>query len=562
MPTTVFTTMDAVTFNDLLSSLSVDALGGITAAQIAAMPNDALSLLSPESVAKLLSSLSPTALAEFSPAQVSNIPTTVFEAMDAVTFNDLLSSLSVEALGGITAAQIAAMPTTVFTAMDAVTFNDLLSSLSVDALGGITAAQIAAMPNDALSLLSPESVAQLLSLNEAALAEFSPAQIAAMPTTMFAAIDVVTFDGLLSSLSVEALGGITSDQLRALAPEVFASLSLAYLEGLTPAQTGGITDAQIAALNLEKLTALGNDYLQVEAGVGEPGSASVSGDLIVSGDTVTVSYPANAAGVVNVDTESGQWSFTLDPGLSDRLTAGKLETQAYTILAETGGQVREQKVFVNVTGTNDAPTVAAALTETTNEDDASFSIDLLVGAVDADNGETATLTVQNVTGLVDGITLNDNTLDVDPTDAFFQHLAVGKSQDIVVSYDVVDEKGATVAQSATITVNGTNDAPENWYQNEGLELSFLYGNAKTIDDVYYGPFVPLRLSIVDPDDRIPGSGEMLTTILAVTSGVGTLRSDSTAQISGITIDGNNTNEMTFSGEIGPLREALASVVFL
>ena len=48
---------------------------------------------------------------------------------------------------------------------------------------------------------------------------------------------------------------------------------------------------------------------------------------------------------------------------------------------------------------------------------------------------------------------------VDPSDAAFQSLAVGAVLDIVVSYDVVDEHGAGVAQTATITITGTNDAP-------------------------------------------------------------------------------------------------------
>jgi VCBS repeat-containing protein len=308
--------------------------------------------------------------------------------------------------------------------------------------------------------MTPDSATKLLgSLNEGALAAFTTKQISNIPTTVFEVMDAGTLDDLLSSLSVDAAVGITSDQLHALAPEVFASLNLAYLEGLTPAQTGRITDAQIAALNPEQLTALGNDYLQVEAGLDEPGSASVSGDLLVSGGAVTVLSPTGAAGVVNVDTGSGQWSFTLDPGLSDRFAAGELETQVFTILAETGGQVSEQKVFVTVTGTNDAPTVGAALAETTFEDAAAFSIDLLADAADVDNGETATLSVQNVTGLVDGITLNGNTVDVNPADAAFQYLGVGDAEVITVSYEVVDAQGATVAQTATITVNGTNDAP-------------------------------------------------------------------------------------------------------
>jgi Ca2+-binding RTX toxin-like protein len=58
-----------------------------------------------------------------------------------------------------------------------------------------------------------------------------------------------------------------------------------------------------------------------------------------------------------------------------------------------------------------------------------------------------------------GVSLSGATLSVDPTDAAFNHLAVGQSQVVVVSYQVRDAQGATVDQTETITIHGTNDAP-------------------------------------------------------------------------------------------------------
>ena len=57
------------------------------------------------------------------------------------------------------------------------------------------------------------------------------------------------------------------------------------------------------------------------------------------------------------------------------------------------------------------------------------------------------------------VTLNGNSLDVDPSDASFQSLAAGDTQDIVVTYDIEDGNGGSVAQTATVTITGTNDAP-------------------------------------------------------------------------------------------------------
>ena len=58
-----------------------------------------------------------------------------------------------------------------------------------------------------------------------------------------------------------------------------------------------------------------------------------------------------------------------------------------------------------------------------------------------------------------GVSLAGTTLTVDPSNPAFNHLAAGVSQSIVVGYNVVDVHGAMVAQTETITITGTNDAP-------------------------------------------------------------------------------------------------------
>ena len=58
-----------------------------------------------------------------------------------------------------------------------------------------------------------------------------------------------------------------------------------------------------------------------------------------------------------------------------------------------------------------------------------------------------------------GVSLAGTTLTVDPSNPAFNHLAAGASQSIVVGYNVIDVHGAVVAQTETITITGTNDAP-------------------------------------------------------------------------------------------------------
>ena len=129
----------------------------------------------------------------------------------------------------------------------------------------------------------------------------------------------------------------------------------------------------------------------------------------------------------------------------------------YDVVDEHGASV-PQTATITITGTNDIPTVSAGVTAAGNEDDAALVVDMLANASDVDTG--AVLSIANVTGLVSGVTFAGGTdLTVDLADASFQFLALGETMDIIVSYDVEDEHGASVAQTATITITGTNDAP-------------------------------------------------------------------------------------------------------
>ena len=172
---------------------------------------------------------------------------------------------------------------------------------------------------------------------------------------------------------------------------------------------------------------------------------TVTGLTLVSGDDSGVTINGND---IDVDTDA----YT-------GLALGQFEVIEYSYSVDDGnGGVVAQTATITITGENDAPTVAAALTGAANEDDASFTVDMLDGASDVDTG--AVLSVANVVGLTAGVTFAGSTLSVDPADAAFQSLAQGETLAIVISYDVVDEHGASVPQTATITITGTNDAPE------------------------------------------------------------------------------------------------------
>uniref|UniRef100_UPI00356278DE beta strand repeat-containing protein n=1 Tax=Sulfitobacter sp. TaxID=1903071 RepID=UPI00356278DE len=177
--------------------------------------------------------------------------------------------------------------------------------------------------------------------------------------------------------------------------------------------------------------------------------------------TDTHSYSVDTTGTLGAVTNNGDGTFTYAAnGAFENLAEGQIATDTFTYtVTDNNGGANTETVTITVTGTNDAPVVAAPLTAAAAEDDAGFTVDLLDGASDVDAGETATLSVQNVSALPDGVTLSGTTLSVDPSDASFQSLAVSETRELAVSYQVVDAQDATVDQTATITITGTNDAP-------------------------------------------------------------------------------------------------------
>ncbi|WP_418152357.1 VCBS domain-containing protein [Litorimonas sp. RW-G-Af-16] len=180
----------------------------------------------------------------------------------------------------------------------------------------------------------------------------------------------------------------------------------------------------------------------------------LANDQNVAGETVTLIADVDSGAL----TLNPDGSFTFDAGTDfDSLAAGETQTVTFTYEVSGNGTTRQATATITITGTNDAPTISGAVSAAADEDAAAFTVDLLEGADDVDNG--AELSIAGLTGLVAGVTLDGSTVSVDPSDAAFQALAVGESQVIIINYNIVDGEGGSVAQSATITITGTNDAP-------------------------------------------------------------------------------------------------------
>src|SRR4051794_41532372 len=102
-----------------------------------------------------------------------------------------------------------------------------------------------------------------------------------------------------------------------------------------------------------------------------------------------------------------------------------------------------------------------------------------------------------------GFAIGGDSITVDATGGAYQGLAQGETFTTHFDYDVVDEFGASVHQTATVTVTGTNDAP--------------VANADTLAASEDTPVTYTAAQLLGNDTDVDGD---TLTIASVTSGTG------------------------------------------
>ncbi|WP_261875132.1 Ig-like domain-containing protein [Vibrio rarus] len=153
-------------------------------------------------------------------------------------------------------------------------------------------------------------------------------------------------------------------------------------------------------------------------------------------------------------------SYTLDPtdASFEHLAVGEHETLIIPVIATDnhGGVSQPQNLIIRVDGTNDNPVVSHITSQTVNEGDKAITGQ--VTSTDIDHGDTATY---GTSFKHSGFTLNqDGSYSLDPTDASFEHLAVGEYETLIIPVVATDNHGGvSQPQNLIIKVEGTNDKP-------------------------------------------------------------------------------------------------------
>ena len=220
----------------------------------------------------------------------------------------------------------------------------------------------------------------------------------------------------------------------------------------------GFTDQTTVTFTID-----GSDHVvPVVQGQAADGGQSVTLDALANfGHSATLSITGVPDLPPGVTFDPATKSFTLDPSNAayQHLAAGQQTTVTVHYGVTDGLVTEDTSVSWTVTGTNQAPVVSGVVAGSATEGNAAVTLDALANASDVDDG-----TILSVTGLPEslpaGVTFDPakHTFTLDPSNAAYQHLAVGEQATVTVSYQVSDGITSTDA-SVSWTVTGTNEAP-------------------------------------------------------------------------------------------------------
>ena len=167
-----------------------------------------------------------------------------------------------------------------------------------------------------------------------------------------------------------------------------------------------------------------------------------------------------------------------------------------TVTDGNNGQVTDS-FTITVTNTNDAPTVANAISDASTDEDAAYSLSISNVFTDVDTGDSCTY---SMSGAPSTITLSGTTISGTPVNA-----DVG-THTIVVT--CTDGSSASVSDSYVLTVANTNDAPT---------VANAISDATTAEDASYSLDIS-SFADVDAGDTLTYTMSAAPSSLSISSG--------------------------------------------
>jgi VCBS repeat-containing protein len=232
---------------------------------------------------------------------------------------------------------------------------------------------------------------------------------------------------------------------------------------------GSMIDGNDRLISIERLVFADAviDLTQNNAPVAFNDTASTDEDNSVSGNVLSNDFDwegnsltATAGtfnGIYGTLTLNANGSYTYTPYASTQsLALGQTVTDSFTYTVSDGSLSDTGTLTVSIAGRNDAP-VANPDVASTGEN-SSVSINVTANDTDVDNGAVLTVIAASAPVGQGSASVVANQVVFNPgTD--FDYLDTGETANVVVSYTITDEHGATSSSTVTVTVNGANDAP-------------------------------------------------------------------------------------------------------
>ncbi|MDW3204214.1 MAG: tandem-95 repeat protein [Alphaproteobacteria bacterium] len=182
------------------------------------------------------------------------------------------------------------------------------------------------------------------------------------------------------------------------------------------------------------------------------GQSDVDGEPL---SAVNLQQVANGSRIVNASIDA-DGNLIITAGQFENLDDGESEVLSFTYDVSDGTTTTQNTVQVTITGSNDAPSVAAIAT-TRGEDSGAVSVNLLTGQTDVDVEALSAASLAQTGGRNVGATIDANGNLVFAAGQF-EDLDDGESEVLSFTYDVSD--GTTTTQNTVqVTINGSNDAP-------------------------------------------------------------------------------------------------------
>ncbi len=176
-------------------------------------------------------------------------------------------------------------------------------------------------------------------------------------------------------------------------------------------------------------------------------------------DTQTIVNLDNTA-TQGIVINNGDGTFDYDPNNAfEYLDFGDVATDSFTYtMQDSQGVQSTATMTITIVGVNDAP-VAFDDTDTTDEDSAFTTINVLNNDTDLDADDTQTIVSINTAGTLGLVTNNgDGTFDYDPNNVF-EYLDFSDVATDSFTYTMQDSQGVQSTATMTITIVGVNDAP-------------------------------------------------------------------------------------------------------